>query len=256
MTDSEMTDERLRQLYAHALRERGGGGAGAPAVCEVEPASLLALARGELGEDERLALFDRVMASEACRQEFALAHAAVVADRELSGAAAAGMAQPGEADRPTGDAAVLPLRVASGAAHSAPRPPRTRRWWGSGVPVALAATLLLAVGITRWGGRAVEPVMRSALDGVVLATPPDGAQTEPSPAFAWHPVVGAQRYEFELLDADAAPVYQTTTADTSVALPAAITLRPGVTYRWLVRALDDAGQPRGSAVSRLRVRGA
>ena len=252
-----MTDERLRQLYARALRERGGGGTGAPTVCEVEPESLLALARGELGEDERLALFDRVMASEACRQEFALAHAAVVADRELSGAAGATAAPRDEAGDRANDAGALPLRVASSAEPGPARTPRTgRRWWGSGVPVALAATLLLAVGLTRWGGRAVEPVMRSALDGVVLATPPDGAQTEPSPAFAWHPVAGAQRYEFELLDADAAPVYQTTTADTSVALPAAITLRPGVTYRWLVRALDDAGQPRGSAVSRLRVRGA
>jgi hypothetical protein len=256
MTDSEMTDERLRQLYAHALRERGGGGTGAPAVCDVEPEALLALARGELGEDERLVLLDRVMASEACRQEFALVHAAVVADRELSGAAAATAASRDEAGGRATDAGVLPLRTASSAEPAAARPPRPRRWWGSGVPVALAATLLLAVGLTRWGGRAVEPVMRSALDGVVLATPPDGAQTEPSPAFAWHPVAGAQRYEFELLDADAAPVYQTTTADTSVALPAAVTLRPGVTYRWLVRALDDAGQPRGSAVSRLRVRGA
>ena len=120
--------------------------------------------------------------------------------------------------------------------------------------MALAATLLLAVGLSRWGGRIAEPVMRGAVDVVVPIAPPDGAQTDRSPAFAWHPAPSVERYVFELLDGAGAPIFTMTTADTVVALPTDVTLRPGAAYRWIVRGLDAAGQPRGEVVRRLRVR--
>jgi len=247
-----MTDERLQELYARALRGRAADARGDAAADadDVAPETLLALARGELPEEERLALFDRVMASERSRQEFALVRAATEADAAAT--RASGQADE-SGDAPDG-AGVVPLRLVS----SVPRPPRApagRGWWRSGVPVAVAATLLLAVGITRWGGRAVEPVLRGAIDTVALAAPADGAELATPIDFAWHPVDGAVRYEFQLLDTDPTPIFSTVVADTTMVLPASVTLRPGVIYRWLVRAIDDAGQPRGTGTRRLRVRG-
>ena len=256
-----MTDERLRQLYARALHDAAPTAAPG-ATCDVGPEALLALARGELPEEERLALFDRVMASEACRRDFALVRAAVVADATVEGDAPAGASAETDARAPTsavdeGEAAdVRPPLTLLSAASATPRPPRTeapRRAWAGGL-VALAATLLLAVGLSRWGGRIAEPVMRGAADVVVPIVPPEGAQTDRSPAFAWHPAPSAERYVFELLDASGEPVFTTTTADTVVALPADVALRPGADYRWIVRGLDAAGQPRGEVVRRLRVR--
>jgi hypothetical protein len=202
------------------------------------------------------------MASAACREEFALVRTAVVADLEMSraGAAAPAPAVPaGDAGGAGGagrvaDGGVVPLRLASSAPPPAGAARARRRWGGAGVPLAIAATLLLAVGVTRWGGEAVGPVMRGALDAVVLATPPDGAETAPTPAFAWHPVPRAARYEFELVDATGTLVHQALTADTLVTLPPALALRPGARYRWLVRARDDAGQELGTATRALRVR--
>ena len=257
-----MTDDRLRQLYARALGDAAPPAApGAP--CEVGPEALLALARGELPEEERLALFDRVMASESCRRDFALVRAAVVADAAVEGAApvsaSAGSEVGGAAVPAVGDELAdvrPPLTLLSSAPAAAPRPPRAdvpRRARTGGL-VALAATLLLAVGLSRWGGRIAEPVMRGVADAVVPIVPPDGAQTDRSPAFAWHPAPAAERYVFELLDGTGAPVYTTTTADTVVALPGDVMLRPGADYRWIVRGLDAAGQPRGEVVRRLRVR--
>ena len=81
-----MTDDRLRQLYARALGDAAPPAAPG-ATCDVDPEALLALARGELPEEDRLALFDRVMASESCRREFALVRAAVVADATVEGRA-------------------------------------------------------------------------------------------------------------------------------------------------------------------------
>ena len=74
-----MNDERLRQLYMQGLeaRERKSSRAGAP-PCAVAPEELLALARGELAEERRLELLDRVMVNERCRQELDLLRAVVV----------------------------------------------------------------------------------------------------------------------------------------------------------------------------------
>ena len=230
-----MTDDRLRQLYARGI-QAGGVQQGRRDECGVAPETLLALAEGELPEgelpeDERLALFDRVMACEACRQEFALLRAVVVSGRE---------------HRPLeGGRAAQPPRLAA--------PPRWRRL---AVPVALAASLVLVVGVGRFlqpGGE--PPVMRGGADGVALLAPSADAVVSRAVSFAWRPVAGAERYSFELLDTDGTPAYETTTTDTTVALPATVVLRPGAQYRWLVRATDGAGGERGSAVRRLRVRG-
>lgn len=133
-------------------------------------------------------------------------------------------------------------------------------WWRrNAVPMALAATLLLAVGLSlgdRGGIRGGADVTRGGADGVELLVPSiDGTATAGSAlAFAWRPVAGAVRYQFELLSADGTLVHESSTADTLVVVTRP-PLEPGREYRWLVRAYDSAGAQRGSAVRALRTRG-
>src|SRR5918911_1340273 len=114
-----MSEERLRELYARALEARE------PAQREQcpPPEALLALARREGPEAERLATLDHVMACARCRPEFDL----------LRAIDSAGAGE-GEARR----AVPSPTRALA-----------RRRWtrWTMLVPLALAATLVLAVAL-------------------------------------------------------------------------------------------------------------
>ena len=144
--------------------------AGRPAGAEPHPApeAIAALARREGPEEARLATLDHVMGCDDCRREFDLL-------RTLERAGA----QSGVAARPAG-----------------------RRAWF--MPAALAASLLLAVGIGR-------QVLRSGSDdttrgdgesgAIVLVQPGAEMPAGQSLTFAWRPVSGASRYELELLDA-------------------------------------------------------
>lgn len=236
-----MNDERLRRLYQRGIAERdardAGGAArdardaGGPTGCDdVSPEELLALARGELPEARRLELLDVVMSSERCRSEFELLRAVVVAGREE------------------------------------PAPARgTRRaaapWWRRATfPMALAATALVAVGLSRiLGDGAPSDVMRGAADGAtdgVVAVAP-AAEIAPGtrPVFVWRAVPGASRYRFELLDVDGDLLLEAVTRDTAVVLPDSVVLGAGSEHRWIVRAIDSLGAPLGSAVRPLRVTG-
>jgi hypothetical protein len=241
-----MTDERLRDLYLAGLDARR---AREPRpVCDVEPETLLALARGELPPEDRPELLDRVLASAACREELALLRAVVVAER---GEVAVGAddREPGD-ERAGADPVVVPLH----GVH-APRPPRARPWARFGLPLAAAAALALAVGVpTLLRDDPAEPVMRGEGAPVVLVAPPPEASPAEARTFTWHAVPGARRYVFELLDADGAPLHEHIGTDTTLALPAAVTLAPGAEYRWLVRAADDLGDPVATSVGRIRVR--
>ena len=149
-----MNDERLRQLYMQGLaaRERQHSRAGAP--CAVSPDDLLALARGDLAEERRLELLDRVLVNERCRRELDLLRAVVTAEREaLAAEADAGDAGPDEteealagepAEEPAPARASYPappaLRVVRGGAGQVAEPGRTRVWWRSpGITGAIAA---------------------------------------------------------------------------------------------------------------------
>lgn len=269
-----MMDERLRDLYARGLAARAVRGA-TPDVVSVTPDDLLALAEGTLPEERRLELFDVVMASEPLRREFALVRAAVVAARQ-GGPAASSDADDGDAGGDTagaGGAGVVTPRPAAPPAvatdviplHASHATPRARTvpapWWRRVMgPMAIAASLLLVVMALgrRFEAGAGDPgdagVMRGAADGIALAAPAIEAAPADARRFAWHPVPEAVRYAFELVDAGGALVYQTTTADTTVVLPATVPLRPAVEYRWLVRASDAAAMPRATAVRVLRIR--
>jgi hypothetical protein len=267
-----MTDERLRDLYARGLTARAARGI--PDVGDVSPDDLLALAEGTLPEERRLELFDVVMASEPLRRDFALARAAVVAARQ--GVSAAGDSGRDDAGTAAGDHAAVaapptpaaPLTDAALADAAQPadvipfrqRPVANRRvaapWWRRAMgPMAIAASLLLVVVVGRRYRPGVDDprLTRGAEEGIALAAPAVVATPADARRFAWHPVPAAARYAFELVDADGNLLYQTTTTDTTVALPATVPLRPAVDYRWLVRASDAAATPLATAVRRLRL---
>jgi hypothetical protein len=232
-----MTDARLRELYQHALATRDGG----RERC-ASPEAMLALARREGTEEERLATLDHVMSCDACRRELDLLRAI-----EMAGA------------RTTG---------APGAAHSRDRPAAAVVVpWKRVVPLALAASLLLAVGVgvrDRFGARDRGPdVVRGAGDDgggeLTLLAPAAGASVAAGApvVFAWRPDPDARRYVVEVLDADGRAVVSDTTADTTFALrDPSSRLTAGAEYRWWVRTVGaTAGAQRASAARPLAVRG-
>ena len=252
-----MNDERLRQLYFRGLDARGGGSGGG-VECAVAPDDLLALARGELPEERRLELLDQVMVNERCRREFDLIRAVVAAERaalaaEGRGEAASDVGAGGRQDaapsRPT------LLVVAGGAPRSAPAV-SARPWWrGAALPTAIAAALVLGVGLGQsFRNRPADvEVTRGAEDAGALA--PTATVVEGgAPRLAWRSLPGATRYAVEVVDAEGTAVYEAATTDTTLTLPGSVTLRADREYSWIVRATDDAGAERGSAVRRLTVR--
>lgn len=132
------------------------------------------------------------------------------------------------------------------------RPTLTRRV----MPLALAASLVLAVGIT-YGVRArqdrdlVDPVR--AGDDVVVVTPRDlVADGQPMP-FVWRSVPGATGYELSIVADDGTQLGPFTTRDTSFALTSQTPLRRDVEYAWTVNA-HVAGGDRKSAPARFHLR--
>jgi len=181
------------------------------------PESLLAVVRRDGPEGERLATLDHVMACGDCARELELLRAIE-------------------------DAGARTVRAAP---------------WRRYAPFALAASVLLAVGIgvlrrdTQPGN---DDVVRGS-SGVTLVAPHNDARMGAgSVLFAWRPVAGAVRYELEVLDTTGAVRFAATTPDTSVALTDVNRLPAGVEYRWWVRAIDAAGAQRVSAIRPLRVR--
>lgn len=222
MTDARLTDTRLRELYARRLDAARRTGERCP-----EPDALLAVVRGEGEEDVRLATLDHVMACGECSREFELLRALDRANAE----SASGVVTPA--------VAATPIR----------RPASWRRY----APVALAASVLVLIGVSllsRDGGRGVTRGDRTA---VALISPRTEVEAGAPIVFVWRPVSDALRYELEVLDASGSVAYSASTADTAATVPLS-TLTPDVDYRWWVRAATGAGDQRASEMRRLRVR--
>jgi len=229
-----MTDARLRELYARTTASV----AKRDTDTHADPEALLALVRREGPEEERLALLDHVMACDSCRGELELLRAV-----EQAGGSSSGTIP-------------FPMRGGAAAADDARHRPLSR--WRGFVPVAAAASLLLAVGIgvgvQRGGDREPADVMRGAADEVALVAPAAELRAGGPVTFAWRPVPGARRYELEVVDAGGTAVFSTRTTDTLVVLNDATRLAPGVDYRWWVRAVTDGGAQPRSPMRRLRLR--
>ena len=143
------------------------------------------------------------------------------------------------------NAPVVEVSTRSAATASA----RSRSGWrrvaiGSGV---LAAGLVLSVVARQPNGRdeqiaAVRAPHTSARTGetvMAAAAPADGA-TIPArgTVFSWHRAT-ADTYRFTVATQSGEPVWSRETSDTSVTLPATVSLEPGRSYFWHVEAIAD-----------------
>jgi len=209
-------DEALKAAYAPALRESTTTHG---PDCPPETELLLAV-RGEGNEDERLRVLDHALKCPACRRELALLHA-----------------------------------VSTGERRAAPRAIREISWkrW---MPAALAASLMLAVGVAGVGrlrNRGVDITRAGAAAGPFLVTPANGGAVRAGLVrFVWRPVAGVIRYTLEVDATDGTVLYSAQTGDTVFTVPIAATAVGE--NRWLVRAQMDDGSERRSETRVLRVR--
>lgn len=153
----------------------------APSAGCPSPEALVALVLREGPEEARLVTLDHVMGCAHCLPEFEL-----LRSMERSGAAAAPAVQP------------------------------RRRWY---IPVALAASILLAVAVVR---RISPPddVIRGPAGSVVLLAPGASVPSGQPLTFTWQPVPRATGYRMEVLGPDGSVVASAETSDTMVALAA------------------------------------
>ena len=210
---------RLRQLYAQRVASRAGGEAGDHAT----PEAILAVVLREGPETERLATLEHVMSCAACHREYEYLTAV------------------NEAGLEAGSSAVAPQR----------------RVWSSRTVMALAASLVMAIG----AGLLVRSVIQSGpervrgTDGDIALVAPGASVAAGGPiAFAWRPVAGVSRYVLEVQRPDGSIAFADTTADT-VAAVEPDRLGPGAAYRWWVREVTDGAEPRSSAFRELRIGG-
>jgi hypothetical protein len=241
-----MTDEQLRSAYRQAVldQERPADpvGPGRRECPDLE--ALLAVVQQEGPEEQRIATLDHALACAACRRELEVLRTVDEASR-ASVAEAQGAGTRGTEVRSLGEARE----------RRAGRP----ALWRRAVPLALAASLALAVGlgVTRrvWDRESPEP-MREAQPGgesIALAAPGDGDAVALPATLVWHAVPRARWYVAELVTEDGAVAFSARTTDTSLTAPAAPNVGPGE-YRWTVRAQLDNGAERRSTARRLRIR--
>lgn len=216
-----MNDQRLRDLYQHAMSARV---AGMRAECP-DADRLLALVRREGSEEERLRTLDHTMSCGECQRELELLRAIEKAGGRMSGSG-----------------------------RTVPRD--TMISWKRAVPLALAASAVLAVSLVVRGrdGGVAEP-MRSGDSASIALHTARGAELRAGDSLqvAWQPVSGATRFVVEVLDADGRAVLADTTSDTTHVLRDLGRLSAGRDYQWWVRAIGAGGVQRSSPLVRLRV---
>ena len=179
------------------------------------PEAIQGLVRREGDESARLATLDHVMSCRECRVELDLLRTVEEAGARVGGASA----------------------------------PGSRRWV---MPAALAATLLVAVGLGRVALRPADDTVRSGDAARVELVAPGAEVTAGAPvSFAWRPVEGASRYRLEVLNQSGDLAIEAETHDTALVSDAAAGLAPGQ-YQWWVIALSPGPGPR-SELRRLRV---
>jgi hypothetical protein len=182
---------------------------------------LLSAVRGEGVETERLRVLDHALKCPACRRELALLNA-----------------------------------LSSGAARGASQPIKERSWtrWA---PAALAASLVLAVGVAgvaRLRTRSGEDITRGvSVTGPALVTPANGAAVSSGLVrFVWRPVADVIHYTLEVDAPDGTVLVSSQTRDTALTAPIAGTAVGE--NRWLIRAKMQDGSEKRSDTWLLRIR--
>ena len=182
----------------------------------VPPEELLALVRKQGDEVRRLQTLDHVMGCAACHREFEL------------------------------------LRALEAAGAGSREPVTVRSISRRIMPLALAASVLLAIGVGLMVRNRESDVSRGGRSALVLLTPAAEVAPAQPVTFSWRPFPGTQRYRLELLDRNGVAVFSQLTPDTSLILPAEL-LPPGSSYRWWVRDATP-GSPIASPLRALRIR--
>ena len=197
-----MTDADLAARFAAAQPVPSA------ATCPA-PEALLALARGNVPDTERWALADHLSRCARCRREFALL--------QLAGADEAIAAAP----TPAADPTLAPSHPAANVGQRTASSP----WWRARAPLAIAATLLVTVGLgvglrDRWQTPATTP------DDVLRGAPTANATGSalrtlgPNDPLAWPTVADAVTYDAELLDDTGRLVAECRTQDTTCVMSA------------------------------------
>lgn len=186
----------------------------APASACASPEQLLALVRKEGSEESRLATLDHVMGCPRCLPEFELLRS---------------------------------IEQAGGAGSQA----SSRRAWRWYAPVALAASILLAVVLVRGVAPPTE-VTRGGADSVALLAPGTSVAAGQPLSFAWRPVPKATGYRMEVLNSDGSVVASGETADTMLTLDTTRQLPAGA-YSWWLRATLPGGASVRSSMRPLEI---
>lgn len=207
-----MNDERLRRAYAELVaRDTRTDRVECP-----PPESLLALVERHGSEDERLRILDHVMGCGLCRPELELLRAA-------------GAAHPPEGGG-SGERRPLLFRFR----HTA---------MAAGIALALIGGAMLLMP-----GEPEQPVFRQGSTTPEALVEPSGSLPERPTRLLWRSVDDAVRYRVEILDEGGAPLFETSTTDTALALPAEPELGVGA-YMWRVEAVLLGGMTRSMGVA-------
>jgi len=120
---------------------------------------------------------------------------------------------------------------------------------------AAAAVLLFAVrpALGPRGGLADDTVVRSGgAQAAIVAYGPMGETSPSAVRFVWGAQPGAASYRLTVTGQDGTTIWSRSSADTAVALPDSISLRPGERYRWIVDALLNDGATRSTGLREFR----
>ncbi len=118
-----------------------------------------------------------------------------------------------------------------------------RRRWTVMAPLAAAAVLVLLFAPWRHQGERGPVLREPAVTTTVAPTPiaPRGGVTA-LPALTWSSVPRADRYQVTLFDQSGSVLWETHTADTTVAVPDTVSLVAGVPHYWKVAARTELGR--------------
>jgi hypothetical protein len=217
MDHPDMTDTtRLQEVYSARVAQRPVRSAHAT------PEALLALIERDGTEEDRLATMDHVMSCAECHRDY----------QWLNGVSDAALQADGRSSAAT-----------------------ARRWWTRPAPLALAASMVLALGgafLLMRRGPDLERGHTGAIDVIAPTANAPAAAGHPL-LFVWRPLSGASRYILEVQRADGSVAFSDSTADTIFSITDPARVLPESEYRWWVRETTDGAEPRSSAFQRLRL---
>jgi hypothetical protein len=210
----EFDDDSLRSAYEDGLRDSSKVHRSNCPSAE----ALEAAVAGRGPETERLAVLDKALTCGACRREIALLHALASAEVRDGKTKTRGAA------------------------------------WKRLVPMALAASIILAlgvVGVHKWGTQGAPDDLRGGNAVSLIEPSSDASVPRGAVRFAWRRVPSALRYTLEIDATDGRVLLSTHTIDTSLTLSLANV--PAGEHRWLVLTSTDFGTELRSETRVLRV---